>query len=224
MTDTVFARLPTGPLILASTSVTRQRLLSNAGIEYVAQSVRIDEDAFRHAAAAEGVPAKDVAVLLAEMKGQAAHSSVAPAPGQLLLAADQILELDGKMLGKPSDRDMATRQIQGLSGKTHSLHTAAVMFREGQRIWHHVAETRLQMRTLQDGEIASYLDIIGEAAFWSPGSYQIEGAGMHLFHKIEGCHYSILGLPLLEVTGFLREHGLAFAESASKAGESEADR
>ena len=224
MTDTAFAKLPVGPLILASTSATRQRLLGNAGIEFVTQSVRIDEDAFRHAAAAEGVAARDVAVLLAEMKGQAAHSSVAPAPGQLLLAADQILELNGTMFGKPSDRKMAAHQLYELAGKTHSLHTAAVIFRDGQRIWHHVAETRLQMRKLQDGEIASYLDIIGDAAFWSPGSYQIEGAGMHLFHQIEGCHYSILGLPLLQVTAFLREHGLAFESSSNQTSQPEAGR
>ena len=67
---------------------------------------------------------------------------------------------------------------------------------------------------MTETEIDGYLDVIGEAALWSPGSYQIEGAGMHLFSRIEGCHYSILGLPLVEITGFLRAHGLAVAPSS----------
>ena len=208
MTDTVFARLPTGPLILASTSVTRQRLLSNAGIEYVAQSVRIDEDAFRHAAAAEGVPAKDVAVLLAEMKGTAACQRHAIAGGQLVLAADQILVLDGHMFGKPDSRDTAHDQLSRLQGQTHSLITAVVMFRDSTRIWHHVDTARLKMRALDDDAINDYLDVVGSAAFWGPGSYQVEGAGIHLMQEIDGSHTSILGLPMLPILAFLREHGL----------------
>ena len=208
MTDTVFARLPTGPLILASTSVTRQRLLSNAGIEYVAQSVRIDEDAFRHAAAAEGVPAKDVAVLLAEMKGTAACQRHAIAGGQLVLAADQILVLDGHIFGKPDSRDTAHDQLSRLQGQTHSLITAVVMFRDSTRIWHHVDTARLKMRALDDDAINDYLDVVGSAAFWGPGSYQVEGAGIHLMQEIDGSHTSILGLPMLPILAFLREHGL----------------
>ena len=214
----MFAKLPAGPLILASTSKTRQRLLTNAGIEFIARGVHIDEEAVRHAALAESIAPEDVAVLLAEMKGQAALMSTSLAANQLLLAADQILELGGQMLGKPTDRDMAAMHLRQLSGKSHSLLTAAVIFRNEQRIWHHVAETRLHMRNLSDEEIATYLDIIGEAAFWSPGSYQIESAGMHLFHRIDGCHYSILGLPLLQVTAFLREHGLVLQASENRLG------
>lgn len=215
MTETAFAQLPSGPLILASTSATRKRLLANAGIAFTTQAVHIDEDAIRRAAAAEEMVPADVAVLLAEMKGQAAQMSAVPTSGQLLLAADQILDFDGQMLGKPTDRDMAETQLRQLSGEVHKLQTAAVVFRDGQRIWHHVAETRLHVRKLSDADITSYLDIIGDAAFWSPGSYQIEGAGMHLFHRIEGCHYSILGLPLLQLTAFLREHGLALHGSGT---------
>lgn len=209
MTETGFASLPSGPLILASTSATRKRLLQNAGISHVARSVKIDEDALRKSCAAEGIGAADTAVLLADMKGQSAQASTTPTPGQLLLSADQILEFEGAMLGKPETVQEARDQLRLLSGKTHSLQTAAVIFRNGQRIWHHVAETRLTMRAMGDEEINHYLQIIGPAAFWSPGSYQIEGAGIHLFHRIDGCHFTILGLPMLQITAFLREHGLA---------------
>ena len=87
------------------------------------------------------------------------------------------------------------------------------MFRDGARIWHHLATNSLHVRAMTETEIDTYLDVIGEAALCSPGSYQIEGAGMHLFSRIEGCHYSILGLPLVEITGFLRAHGLSVAPS-----------
>ena len=209
----VFATLPSGPLILASASATRRGLLERAGFDVICLPASIDEDAIRRAGAAEDVPPGEIAILLAELKGQAVSQSHELVPGQLLLAADQILEIDGDMLGKPPTRDEAADQLARLSGKEHRLLTAVVMFRDGTRIWHHLATNKLHVRTLTAQEIDSYLDVIGDAALWSPGSYQIEGAGMHLFSRIDGCHYSILGLPLVEITGFLRGHGLYLAAS-----------
>ena len=209
----VFATLPSGPLILASASATRRGLLERAGFDVICLPASIDEDAIRRAGAAEDVPPGEIAILLAELKGQAVSQSHELVPGQLLLAADQILEIDGDMLGKPTTRDEAADQLARLSGKEHRLLTAVVMFRDGTRIWHHLATNKLHVRTLTSQEIDSYLDVIGDAALWSPGSYQIEGAGMHLFSRIDGCHYSILGLPLVEITGFLRGHGLHLAAS-----------
>lgn len=213
-----FASLPSGPLILASASASRRSLLERAGFTVICHAATIDEESVRSACASEGMDAGDTAVLLAEMKGTAVTQSHVTGPGQLLLAADQILEIDGEMLGKPSDRSEAAAQLAHLSGKPHRLFTAAVIFRDGQRIWHHLARTELHVRTLDTTEIETYLDVIGDAAFWSPGSYQIEGAGMHLFNRIEGCHYSILGLPLVEITGFLRAHGLSVAPPAGGRG------
>ena len=208
------ARLPTGPLILASTSRTRRRLLEQAGFGFETCVASIDEVSIRQSCAAEWIAAGDVAVILAEMKGRAAAAKVAASPGTLLLAADQILEIDGEMLGKPMDRAGAAAQLAGLQGRAHRLLTAAVMFRDGERIWHHLAEAKLTMRSLDQDEIESYLDLLGDAALWSPGSYQIEALGMHLFSRIEGCHYGILGLPLLEITAFLRGHGLTLSTEA----------
>ena len=208
-----FATLPSGPLILASASATRRGLLERAGFDVICLPASIDEASIRAAAAAEAVPAAEVAVVLAEMKGQAVCHSHELVPGQLLLAADQILEFDGEMLGKPESRDEAAEQLARLAGREHRLLTAAVMFRDGTRIWHHLATSSLHVRSLTGSEIDSYLDAIDEAALWSPGSYQIEGAGMHLFSRIDGCHFSILGLPLVEITGFLRVHGLTVGPS-----------
>ena len=208
------ARLPTGQLILASTSRTRQRLLEQAGFAFETCVASIDEVSIRQSCAADGIAAGDVAVILAEMKGRAASAKVAVSPGTQLLAADQILEIDGEMLGKPMDRAGAAAQLARLQGRAHRLLTAAVIFRDGERIWHHLAEAKLTMRSLDQDEIESYLDLLGDAALWSPGSYQIEALGMHLFSRIEGCHYGILGLPLLEITAFLRGHGLMLSTEA----------
>ncbi len=202
------ATLPTGPLLLASSSMTRRRLLEAAGIEIAVCHAAVDEQAIRASCAGEGIAAGDVAVILAEMKGQAAQSRLSPAPGQLLLAADQILEIDGEMLGKPADHAAAAAQLRRLQGRVHHLHTAAVIMRDGVRIWHHLGKNEMSMRPLSDDEVDIYLGLLGPAALWSPGSYQIESIGMHLFTRMGGCHYTILGLPLLEIAGFLREHGL----------------
>ena len=208
-------KLPSGPLVLASASATRQRLLSQAGFSFTTCPAPIDEVSIRNSCAAEGIAPGDVAVILAEMKGRAATAKMdaardASPSGTVLLAADQILEIDGEMLGKPADRTAAASQVSRLQGRTHRLLTAAVIFRDGERIWHHLAEAELTMRSLNAGEVDAYLDCLGDAALWSPGSYQIEALGMHLFSRIKGCHYGILGLPLLEIAGFLRSHGLAF--------------
>ena len=208
------ARLPTGQLILASTSRTRQRLLEQAGFAFETCVASIDEVSIRQSCVADGIAAGDLAVILAEMKGRAASAKVAVSPGTLLLAADQILEIDGEMLGKPADREGAAAQLARLQGRAHRLLTAAVIFRDGERIWHHLAEAKLTMRSLDQDEIESYLDVLGDAALWSPGSYQIEALGIHLFSRIEGCNYGILGLPLLEITVFLRGHGLMLSTEA----------
>lgn len=211
--DQTFANLPSGPLVLASASATRRGLLARAGFDVICLPAHIDEDFIRHAGAVQAMSPGDIAILLAEMKGQAVLQSHELVPGQLLLAADQILEIEGEMLGKPASRDEAAEQLARLSGREHRLLTAAVMFRDGTRIWHHLASNSLHVRSLTDSDIDSYLDVVGEAALWSPGSYQIEGAGLHLFNRIEGCHYTILGLPLVEITGFLRGHGLSLSPS-----------
>ena len=208
-----FATLPSGPLVLASASATRRELLERAGFDVICVPANIDEYAIRGAAAAEDILAGETAVILAEMKAQAVCQSHQLVPGQLVLAADQILEIEGDMLGKPASREEAVDQLTRLAGREHRLLTAAVMFMDGARIWHHLAKNSLHIRAMNETEINTYLDVIGEAALWSPGSYQIEGAGMHLFSRIEGCHYSILGLPLVEITGFLRAHGLSLAPS-----------
>ena len=220
------AFLPSGPLILASASSTRRQLLVNAGIDFVSHPVNLDEATIRASCASDGIPPGEMAIILAEMKAQAAAIRADAGEGQLILGADQILLANevieagrapsaGKIYSKPASRVDAAAQLKALSGKRHQVLTAMVIFRNGSRIWHHLETADLEMRTLSDAQIEVYLEVIGDAAFSSPASYQIEGAGVHLFSRIKGCHFGILGLPMLALTGFLKEHGLYLKSPAS---------
>ena len=211
MTLAAFTQLPAGDLVLASASSIRAKILHDAGLGYRCYPVAIDEESVRASASAEAVPVGDIAVMLAEMKATAAVQRLAletdPSPA-FVLGCDQILACDEVIYSKPQDLAMAKAQLMAFSGKTHQLFSAAVLYREGERIWHHLAIAKITMRRLDEDFIDSYLDRLGAAAFTSPASYQIENLGAHLLSRIDGCHFSILGLPLLELLGILREHGL----------------
>ena len=216
MTVAAFTQLPAGDLVLASASNIRAKILHDAGLGYRCYPVVIDEESVRASASAEAVPVGDIAIMLAEMKAAAAVQRLAfetdPSPA-FVLGCDQILACDEVIYSKPHDRAMAKAQLMALSGKTHQLFSAAVLYRNGARIWHHLAIAKITMRRLDEDFIESYLDRLGAAAFTSPASYQIENLGAHLLSRIDGCHFSILGLPLLELLGILREHGLKPATS-----------
>ncbi len=216
MTLVAFTQLPDGDLVLASASSIRAKILHDAGLGYRCYPVAIDEESVRASASAEAVPIGDIAIMLAEMKAAAAVQRLAfetdPSPA-FVLGCDQILACDEVIYSKPQDRAMAKAQIIALSGKTHQLFSAAVLYRNGARIWHHLAIAKITMRRLDEDFIESYLDRLGAAAFTSPASYQIENLGAHLLSRIDGCHFSILGLPLLELLGILREHGLKPVET-----------
>ena len=216
MTLAAFTQLPDGDLVLASASSIRAKILHDAGLGYRCYPVAIDEESVRASASAEAVPIGDIAIMLAEMKAAAAVQRLAfetdPSPA-FVLGCDQILACDEVIYSKPQDRAMAKAQIIALSGKTHQLFSAAVLYRNGARIWHHLAIAKITMRRLDEDFIESYLSRLGAAAFSSPASYQIENLGAHLLSRIDGCHFSILGLPLLELLGILREHGLKPVET-----------
>ena len=216
MTHAEFAQLPAGDLVLASASSTRAKILHDAGLSYRRYPVAIDEESVRASASAEAVPIGDIATILAEMKAAVAVQRLAletdPVPAYVL-GCDQILSCDEVIYNKPQNHSMAKAQLMELSGKTHQLFSAAVLYRNSERIWHHLAIAKITMRRLDEDFINSYLDRLGAAAFTSPASYQIENLGAHLLSRIDGCHFSILGLPLLELLGILREHGLKPIES-----------
>lgn len=190
-------------LVLASASRARAALLHNAGLAFTQDVARIDEAAVKAALLAEGADTARAAETLAELKAQ----RVAPRhPGALVLGADQMLESGSRWFDKAADSAEAAANLRALAGKTHRLVSAICLVRDGVRLWHHVAEARLTMRPLSDAFIAAYLEDIGSAALDSAGAYQVEGRGAQLFSRIEGDHFTILGLPLLPLLDVLRNH------------------
>ena len=192
-------------LVLASASRSRAFLLEAAGIPYRCDPARIDEEAVKSSLLAEGARPQVVAEALAEMK---ALRVSARHPDALCLGADQTLTHDGRLHDKPTDLQMARAQLLTLRGGEHQLDTVAVVAREGRAIWRSAGQARIRMRMFSEEFVDGYLHGIGEAAFSSPGAYQIEGTGVQLMDRVEGDHSVILGLPLLPLLAFLREWGV----------------
>jgi septum formation protein len=165
----------------------------------------VEEAAIKESARAAAMPAEDAAILLAEAK---AERIAARAPEALVIGADQLLVCEGQWFDKPPDIAAARSQLQRLRGREHELVTALVCHRAGQRIWQHVAKPRLRMRDFSDAFLDAYLAAEGDALLTSVGAYRLEGLGVHLFDRIEGDQPAILGLPLLPLLGFLRQHGV----------------
>jgi len=189
--------------ILASQSRTREILLANAGIRFDAVPARIDERAVQRDS---GLSAPgDIAGLLAREKACFISSKN---PGRYVIGADQTLALGNRLFSKPAGRAQAADQLRLLAGQTHELHSAVAVARDGKILFSEVSVARMTMRPLSDEEIRTYLDAAGDALTTSVGAYQLEGLGVHLFERIEGDHFTILGLPLLPLLAFLRGQGL----------------
>lgn len=191
------------PLILASKSGARQMLLANAGIPFDAVPADIDE---RLAQKGSGLLLPgEIAGLLARDKALSVSSQH---PGRYVIGADQTLALGARLFNKPAGRAQAADQLRLLAGDTHELHSAIAVARDGRIVFADVSLARMTMRRLSEGEIDAYLDQAGEAVTTSVGAYQLEGFGVHLFERVEGDHFTILGLPLLPLLAFLRREQL----------------
>ena len=125
-----------------------------------------------------------------------------------MIGADQTLALGERLFSKPSGRAQAAEQLRLLAGNSHALHSAVAVARDGKIVFADVSVATMTMRKLSDSEIEAYLDAAGEAVTSSVGAYQLEGLGVHLFERIEGDHFTILGLPLLPLLAFLRSERL----------------
>jgi septum formation protein len=191
------------PLILASQSRARQMLLGNAGISFEAVPADIDERAVQKNSGLTSPG--EIAGLLAREKAKFVSSKN---PGRYVIGADQTLALGERLFSKPSGRAQAAEQLRLLAGNSHALHSAVAVARDGKIAFADVSVAAMSMRKLSDGEIEAYLDAAGEAVTSSVGAYQLEGLGVHLFERIEGDHFTILGLPLLPLLAFLRSERL----------------
>lgn len=193
-------------LLLASQSAARRAMLHAAGIDHDAMAPGVDEEAAKAALRADGLSPRDLADALAELKALRISKRV---PGAMVLGGDQTLALDdGTMLDKPADRAAAADQLRLLSGRTHILHSAAVIVEAGRPVWRHVDRAKMTVRPLSEAFIQSYLDLEYDQIAGCVGGYRIEGPGVQLFARVEGSHFTILGLPLLPLLDYLRIRGV----------------
>ncbi len=190
------------PLVLASRSHVRGRILAAAGLRFEIRPAQLDERALE----AKDGPA-DAAAVARRLACAKAVAVAAGMPGRLVLGADQTLTRGDRRFSKPADRSAAAEQLRALRGRTHELHSALALARDGTVLFTHVGTARMTMRGFSDQFLEAYLDMAGEAAFASVGGYQLEGIGIHLFERVDGDYFTILGLPLLPLLAYLRDNG-----------------
>lgn len=190
-------------LILASKSAARRAVLDGAGVRYEARVAGVDEDAVKTSLLAEGAGPREIADALAELKA----IRVSAGRPDFVIGSDQTLDLDGQLYDKAESVDAARERLKLLRGRTHKLHSAVVVAKEGTPIWREIVTASLTMRDFSDAFLEEYLAQEGEHALGSVGCYRLEGLGAQLFSKIEGDYFAILGLPLMGLLDLLRRHG-----------------
>jgi septum formation protein len=191
------------PLVLASQSRARQTLLDNAGLAFEVMPADIDERAIQQKSGLS--EPGEIAALLAREKALFVSAKM---PDRYVIGADQTLALGQRQFSKPAGHAQAAEQLRALAGNTHQLHSAVAVAYGGNMLFSDISVARMTMRQLSGDEIRTYLDAAGDRVTASVGAYQLEGLGVHLFERIEGDHFTILGLPLLPLLAFLRGQGL----------------
>ncbi|MDA8585842.1 Maf family protein [Rhodobacteraceae bacterium] len=191
-------------LILASASTTRADMLTRAGVNFEAIAAKVDEEAIKQALLAEGNKPRDIADALAEAK---ARKIAGKHPDALVLGSDQVLDFNGTLLSKPETPEDAFAQLQAMRSNRHHLLSAAVIYENGKPAWRHVGQVRLYMRDASDPWLQSYVTRNWDSIRYSVGAYKLEEEGVRLFTRIEGDHFNVLGMPLLEVLSYLSLRG-----------------
>jgi septum formation protein len=193
-------------LVLASETGSLRRLLEASGLAFRVVQLNLDEVATHQALLKnmEETDPADVAELLTRTKTEKANARF---PGALIIGADQVVSLNGKLLEKPKTIDAARDRLFELRGKTHQLHSAVALAEEGQITWTHVETAHLTMRSFSAQFVGRYLAAAGSQVCESAGAYQLDGVGLQLFDRIQGDYLAILGVPILLLFAHLRESG-----------------
>ena len=197
-------------LILASASSSRRQLLANAGLAFEIEPAGIDEQEITRSLGSKASP-QELASTLAEMKAVKVSSRH---PQAFVIGADSTLACNGRLFDKPPTPQAARKQLLALRGQTHELFSSVVVARAGQRLWHWSERARLTMRPFNEEFVDAYLSRAGSNVLASVGAYQLEGLGAHLFTRVDGDYFTILGLPLLPLLSFLAGHGIGLEKAA----------
>jgi septum formation protein len=203
--------MPDPTLILASASPSRRQLLASAGLIFTVEPSGIDEGEVTRSLLAARASPQEIAEKLAEMKAlrvSARHGAA------IVVGGDSTLACNGRLFDKPSTLEAARKQLLALRGQTHELFSSVVVARSGARLWHWNERAKLTMRPFSEAFLDAYLARAGEAVLTSVGAYQLEGLGAHLFSRVDGDYFTILGLPLLPLLSFLAGHGVGLEQAA----------
>ena len=203
--------MPAPSLILASASPSRRQLLVQAGLTFETEASGIDEEEIKRSLLAEGASPQEMAESLAELKALRVSSRRGAA---MVVGGDSTLACNGRLFDKPPTLEAARKQLLALRGQTHELCSSVVVARSGARLWHWNERARLTMRQFSESFLDAYLARTGEAALSSVGAYQLEGLGAHLFSRVDGDYFTILGLPLLPLLSYLAGHGIGLEQAA----------
>ncbi|MEM7424705.1 MAG: Maf family nucleotide pyrophosphatase [Pseudomonadota bacterium] len=190
-------------IVLASGSRIRRELLENAGLNIEVRPADIDEEAIKSAIqnGTESLTPADIALVLAQTKAQTVSEG---APAELVIGADQVLACNNRIYSKPGNKDAARDQLVALRGKSHELISAVAVARNGEIIWSHEQSVVLHMRDFSNDFLGRYLAGMGSGVTETVGGYKLEGLGVHLFEKIDGDYFTVLGLPVLPLLAYLR--------------------
>ena len=188
-------------IILASASGIRLKILNDFGFNVKVEIANIDEDEIKNSLLAEKFTSFDISRALAETKAKKISSKI---NDQIVLGADQVLDLEGKIFNKPENMELAVNLLNRLSGKKHSLYSSICLSKNGSTIWMHTEQTVLKMKKLSDDFIKDYLKKIGLETIKKYGVYQIEGAGKDLFEEIKGDEYSVMGMPIKQLINYYK--------------------
>jgi len=188
-------------IILASASGIRLKILNDFGFNVKVEIANIDEDEIKNSLLAEKFNSFDISRALAETKAKKISSKI---NDQIVLGADQVLDLEGKIFNKPENMELAVNLLNRLSGKKHSLYSSICLSKNGSTIWMHTEQTVLKMKKLSDSFIKDYLKKIGLETIKKYGVYQIEGVGKDLFEEIKGDEYSVMGMPIKQLINYYK--------------------
>ena len=188
-------------IILASASGIRLKILNDFGFNVKVEVANIDEDEIKNSLLAEKFTSFDISRALAETKAKKISSKI---NDQIVLGADQVLDLEGKIFNKPENMELAVNLLNRLSGKKHSLYSSICLSKNGSTIWMHTEQTVLKMKKLSDSFIKDYLKKIGLETIKKYGVYQIEGVGKDLFEEIKGDEYSVMGMPIKQLINYYK--------------------